>query len=51
MYKISAVTPLSSTQNSSVINEIYLESESLSETFWGKCYNSDRKKRTLLQTY
>jgi hypothetical protein len=33
MYNISSVTPLSSKQNSSVINEVYLESESLSGTF------------------
>jgi hypothetical protein len=40
MDNISLVLPLSSKQNNSVINEIYLENEILSGTFSGQMFQS-----------
>ena len=50
MHNISSVTPLSSKQSRFVINEVYLESERLSEHFEDKCYNPDRKKNNTISS-
>ena len=48
MFNISSASPLSSKQNSSVINEVYLEKMKASlEHFEDKCFNNDNQNNTI----